>query len=55
MLKAYAVALVLSTSSPVAKDGQQGLEKAPQKPKETTSQPQARRPRHGPLGGGFIV
>ena len=53
MLKAYAVALVLSTSSPVVNDGQHGADKAPQKQKESTTETQIRRPRTGRLGTGL--
>lgn len=38
MLKAYAVALVLSTSAPVADTKQQGLDKAPEQTKSAQTQ-----------------
>lgn len=54
MLKAYAVALVLSTTTPVATDKQAGADKAPEKQRETVTQPQTLKPRSGPSGGiGF--
>ncbi|GGW74559.1 hypothetical protein [Alteromonas halophila] len=53
MIKEYAVALVLSTATPVAADKQDGV-KAPEKQKETVSQPETYRPKtgHG-IGIGF--
>lgn len=47
MLKEYAVALVLSTATPVAADNQEGAKKAPESQKETVTQPQTTRPRSG--------
>ncbi len=47
MLKAYAVALALSTSAPVATDKQESAEKAPAKQKEAVTQPQAFKPKTG--------
>lgn len=54
MLKEYAVALVLSTATPVAADKQEGANKAPETQKETPTQPQNQRPRTGGgMGIGF--
>lgn len=54
MIKEYAVALVLSTATPVAADKQDGVN-APEKQKETVSQPETYRPKtgHGGQGVGF--
>lgn len=54
MLKEYAVALVLSTATPVAADKQDGV-KAPEKQKDTVTQPEGYRPKsgHGGLGVGL--
>lgn len=54
MIKEYAVALVLSTATPVAADKQDGV-KAPEKQKETVSQPETYRPKtgHGGVGVGL--
>ena len=40
MLKEYAVALVLSTATPVAADKQEVAKQAPESQKETITQPQ---------------
>ena len=45
MLKEYAVALVLSTATPVAADKQDGAKQAPESQKETVTQPQTVRPK----------
>ncbi|QJR79863.1 hypothetical protein CA267_003220 [Alteromonas pelagimontana] len=50
MLKAYAVALVLSTATPVVADTQDGV-KAPATQKEAATQPQAIKPSGGIYGG----
>lgn len=47
MLKEYAVALVLSTATPVAADKQEGAKKAPESQRETVSQLQTVRPYSG--------
>lgn len=47
MLKEYAVALVLSTATPVAADNQEGAKKAPESQKETVTQLQTTRPKTG--------
>ncbi|GEA10393.1 hypothetical protein [Alteromonas sp. KUL49] len=47
MLKEYAVALVLSTATPVAADKQEGANKAPETQKEATTQVENYRPRTG--------
>ncbi|MCG7814051.1 hypothetical protein MI353_14980 [Alteromonas sp. MCA-1] len=52
MLKEYAVALVLSTATPVAADKQEGAKQAPESQKETT-QPQTVRPKTGGSGMGI--
>ena len=52
MLKEYAVALVLSTATPVAADKQEGAKQAPESQKETITQPQTVK-RHS--GGGYGV
>ena len=52
MLKEYAVALVLSTATPVAADNQEGAKKAPESQKETVTQPQVSKPRTGGNGWG---
>jgi hypothetical protein len=53
MLKEYAVALVLSTATPVAADKQEGAKQAPESQKETVTQPQTVRPKTG--GGGYGI
>lgn len=45
MLKAYAVALVLSTTAPVAADKQDGAQKAPVQKKEVATETQALKPK----------
>ncbi|WP_162889810.1 hypothetical protein [Alteromonas sp. BL110] len=52
MLKEYAVALVLSTATPVAADKQEGAKQAPDSQKETTTQLEYVKPR---TGGGYGV
>ncbi|GFD94938.1 hypothetical protein KUL156_50250 [Alteromonas sp. KUL156] len=52
MLKEYAVALVLSTATPVAADKQEGAKQAPESQKETITQPEYVRPK---TGGGYGV
>ena len=52
MLKEYAVALVLSTATPVAADKQEGAKQAPESQKEATTQPEYVKPR---TGGGHGV
>ncbi|WP_334018754.1 hypothetical protein [Alteromonas sp. S015] len=52
MLKEYAVALVLSTATPVAADKQEGAKPAPESQKETITQPEYIRPQ---TGGGHGV
>lgn len=47
MLKEYAVALVLSTATPVAADKQDGAKQAPESQKETVTQPENYRPKTG--------
>lgn len=47
MLKEYAVALVLSTATPVAADKQEGVNKAPEQKKDVASQPHSYRPKSG--------
>jgi hypothetical protein len=47
MLKEYAVALVLSTATPVAADKQDGVNKAPEQKKDVASQPHSYRPKSG--------
>ena len=47
MLKAYAVALVLSTTAPVAADKQDGAQKAPVKKKEVATETQSYKPKTG--------
>lgn len=47
MLKEYAVALVLSTATPVAADKQDGVNKAPEKKQDTVTQPHSYRPQSG--------
>ena len=54
MLKEYAVALVLSTATPVAADKLEGAKQAPESQKETTTQPEYIRPQTGGgVGVGF--
>ena len=53
MLKEYAVALVLSTATPVAADKQEGAKQAPESQKETVTQPQTVRPKMGGSGMGI--
>ena len=53
MLKAYAVALIISTSTPVAADQKEGLQKQQHKPQEN-AQLQGVKPRGGAVGGGSI-
>ena len=53
MLKEYAVALVLSTATPVAADKQDGANQTPKKQNETVTQPQTVKPTTG--GGGWGV
>ena len=45
MLKAYAVALVLSTTAPVAADKQEGAQKAPVQKKEVATETQQYKPK----------
>lgn len=45
MLKAYAVALVLSTAAPVADDAAKGAKKAPVQKKEVATETQKYKPR----------
>ena len=52
MLKEYAVALVLSTTTPVAADKQEGAKPASDSQKETVTQPQTMRPKTGAGWGG---
>ena len=52
MLKEYAVALVLSTATPIAADQQEGAKQAPEQQKETVTQPQSYRPK---TGNGFGI
>ena len=52
MLKEYAVALVLSTATPVAADKQEGAKQAPESQKETITQPEYVRPKTGGGHGG---
>ncbi|MEA3382172.1 hypothetical protein [Alteromonas sp.] len=52
MLKEYAVALVLSTATPVAADKQEGAKQAPESQKETVNQPEYIRPKTGGAGHG---
>ena len=52
MLKEYAVALVLSTATPVAADKLEGAKQAPESQKETTTQPEYIRPKTGGAGHG---
>lgn len=52
MLKEYAVALVLSTATPVAADKQDGAKKAPESQRETITQPQGVKPKTGGNGWG---
>lgn len=52
MLKEYAVALVLSTATPVVADNQEGAKQAPEQQKETVTQPQNYRPK---TGNGFGI
>lgn len=52
MLKEYAVALVLSTATPVAADKQEGAKQAPDSQKETITQPEYVRPKTGGGHGG---
>ena len=47
MLKAYAVALVLSTTAPVADQKQEGAQKAPVQKKEVATETQQVRPKTG--------
>ena len=47
MLKAYAVALVLSTTAPVAADKQEGAQKAPVQKKEVATETQSYKPKTG--------
>ena len=47
MLKEYAVALVLSTTTPVAADKQEGAKPASASQKEPVTQPQTTRPQTG--------
>ncbi len=47
MLKEYAVALVLSTATPVAADKQDGAKQAPKSQKEVVTQPENYRPKTG--------
>jgi hypothetical protein len=49
MLKAYAVALVLSTTAPVAADKQEGAQKAPVQKKEVATETQSYRPKTGAI------
>ena len=53
MLKEYAVALVLSTATPVAADKQEGAKQAPESQKETVTQPHTVRPKTGGSGMGI--
>ena len=55
MLKEYAVALVLSTATPVAADKQEGAKQAPQSQKETVNQPEYIRPKTGGAGGTLLA
>ncbi|WP_181898411.1 hypothetical protein [Alteromonas aestuariivivens] len=52
MLKAYAVALVLSTTAPVA-DKQEGVKNASEKPQQASTQPQVVKPGRGGSTGGI--
>lgn len=52
MLKEYAVALVLSTATPVATDKQDGAKQAPESQKDVVTQPQTVKPQSG---GGYGV
>jgi hypothetical protein len=47
MLKEYAVALVLSTTTPVAADKQEGAKPVSDSQKETITQPQNIKPKSG--------
>ena len=47
MLKAYAVALVLSTTAPVAADKQEGAKEAPVQKKEVATETQSYKPKTG--------
>ncbi|MCU7555175.1 hypothetical protein OCL06_11265 [Alteromonas sp. ASW11-19] len=54
MLKAYAVAVALSTTTPVATEKQESADKAPSNQKEVVTQPQTYRPKTGNgLGAGL--
>ena len=52
MLKEYAVALVLSTATPVVADNQEGAKQAPESQKETITQPEYIKPKTGGSDGG---
>ena len=52
MLKEYAVALVLSTATPVVADNQEGAKQAPESQQETTTQTEYVRPKTGGGHGG---
>lgn len=52
MLKEYAVALVLSTATPVAADKQDGAKQAPETKKEVATQNYIPKPRTGGDGRG---
>ena len=54
MLKEYAVALVLSTATPVAADKQEGAKQAPESQKETVTQPEYVKPKTGGGHGGGV-
>ncbi|AFV84847.1 hypothetical protein [Alteromonas mediterranea] len=53
MLKEYAVALVLSTATPVAADKQEGAKQAPES-QETITQPEYVKPKTGGGHGGGV-
>jgi hypothetical protein len=53
MLKEYAVALVLSTATPVAADKQDGAKQAPETTKEVATESYVPKPRSGNNGRGL--
>ena len=52
MLKEYAVALVLSTATPVAADTQEGAKQAPESNKEVATEMEYVKPKSGGNGWG---
>lgn len=53
MLKEYAVALVLSTATPVVADAQEGAKQAPETKKEVATETNVEKPKSGNQGFGM--